>query len=74
MKIDERGVVKSNSANLCGIGMLGLSHGFIKILDEEMDRLQNICCMLYMRKGNIGYQEDYIRSGMRPGVNAVKGC
>ena len=52
--------------------MLGLSHGFIKILDEEMDRLRNICCMLYMKKGNIGYQEDYIRSGMRPGVNAVK--
>ena len=54
--------------------MLELSHEFIKILDEEMDRLQNICCMLYMKKGNIGYQEDYIRSGMRPGVNVVKRC
>ena len=52
--------------------MLGLSHGFIKILDEEMDRLWNICYMLYMKKGNIGYQENYLRSGMRPGVNAVK--
>ena len=30
--------------------MLGLSHGLIKILDEEMDRLRNICCMLYVKK------------------------
>ena len=52
--------------------MLRLSHEFIKILDEEMDRLQNICYMLYMKKGNIGYQENCIRLGMRPGVNAVK--
>ena len=30
--------------------MLGLSHEFIKILDEEMDRRQNICYMLYVKK------------------------
>ena len=35
---------------LCRIGMLGLSHEFIKILDEEMGRLRNICYMLYMKK------------------------
>ena len=51
--------------------MLRLSHEFIKILDEEMDRLQNICYMLYMKK-EILVKENCIRSGMRPGVNAVK--
>ena len=49
-----------------------LSHELIKILDEEMDRLRNICYMLYMKKGNIGHQENCIRSSMRPGVSAVK--
>ena len=42
--------VESNSAQLYGIGMLGLSHEFIKILDEEMDRLWIICYMLYVKK------------------------
>ena len=35
---------------LCGMGMLRLSHEFIKILDEEMDRLQDICYMFYVKK------------------------
>ena len=30
--------------------MLRLSHEFIKILDEEMDRLQNISYILYVKK------------------------
>ena len=30
--------------------MLRLSHEFIKILDEEMDRLWNICYMLCVKK------------------------
>ena len=54
LKIDGRGVVESNSANYVGLECLGLSHVFIKILDEEMDRLGNICYMLYMKKGDIG--------------------
>ena len=30
--------------------MLQSSHEFIKILDEKMDRLWNICYMLYVKK------------------------
>ena len=30
--------------------MLRISHEFIKILDEEMDRLWNICYMLCVKK------------------------
>ena len=46
--------------------MLGLNHEFIKFLDEEMDRLWIICCMLYVKKEILVKGELY-RSGMRPG-------
>ena len=45
--------------------MLRLSHEFIKILDEEMDRLQNICCMLYMKKEILVRGELYNQESMR---------
>ena len=48
---------------ICGIGMLELSHEFIKILDKKMDNtLDN---MLYVKKEILVKEEKY-RSGMQP--------
>ena len=48
---------------LCGIGMLRLSHEFIKILDEEMDRLWNVCdqeCRKYVPVGSIALDKSLV--------------
>ena len=54
MKIDEGGVVESNSANYSGLEYVDLSREFIKILDGKWTRLRNICYMFVYEKGNIG--------------------
>ena len=64
-----KGSCRIQQCQLCGIGMLRSSQEFIKILDERMELTSDY--MLYLKKEILVKGEQY-RSGMWPGVNAVK--